>query len=285
MNTPRTLALFACLVLHATGGFAAAQDVSNSSPASIQLTLSQQAPDAIRLEARHAPLGKILKAIADKTGVSIHYSVLPDAPVTATCIGENVSQIMDCLLAKQVGLVAHKAQKDKPAEFWLLGSSVGSCQAVTVEPTAPLAQAVVEKKPTAAEQAQVDQSMREQSDLLLEQAKSKDPGERAQAIYNLGLAGLKDDPSVDKAIQSAMIDKDPGIRAQAVTAIVQRGGNDVEAFLTQAINDKDVNVRFNAVSTINDDVNLLQQASKDNDKGIRELASAKLAELNARQKQ
>ncbi|MDP3933041.1 MAG: hypothetical protein Q8Q45_11915, partial [Methylococcaceae bacterium] len=131
MNTPRTLALFACLVLHATGGFAAAQDVSNSSPASIQLTLSQQAPDAIRLEARHAPLGKILKAIADKTGVSIHYSVLPDAPVTATCIGENVSQIMDCLLAKQVGLVAHKAQKDKPAEFWLLGSSVGSCQAVT----------------------------------------------------------------------------------------------------------------------------------------------------------
>lgn len=67
--------------------------------------------------------------------------------MTATCVGANVGQVMDCLVAKQVGLVAHKAQKGKPAEFWLLGSSVGSCQAVTVAQAAKLPiQAIVDTK-------------------------------------------------------------------------------------------------------------------------------------------
>lgn len=87
---------------------------------SIQITLTEQKDSAIHLEARQAPLGQILKEIATKTGAIIHYSVLPETPVTATCAGANIGQVMDCLVAKQVGLVAHKNQKDNPAEFWLL---------------------------------------------------------------------------------------------------------------------------------------------------------------------
>ena len=103
------------LLLVAADAFALADTVSKalqaSQPSSIQLTLSKQAQTAIRLEARAALLGQILKAIADKTGAVIHYSVLPPEPVTATCVGANVRQVMECLVAKQVGLVAHKPQK------------------------------------------------------------------------------------------------------------------------------------------------------------------------------
>ena len=204
--------VFACLLsLVVVDALARTGNVSNALQASqlvsINLTLSKQADTAIRLEARAAPLGQILKAIADKTSAIIHYSVLPEAPVTATCVGANVGQVMDCLVAKQVGLVAHKAQKDKPAEFWLLGSSVGSCQAVTVAPTASPVQAAAEQ-PTPEEQAQIDQALQEQTDQLLKQAQSKDPNQRAEAIGNIAAIGLKDDPAIDETLRSAMNDKD-----------------------------------------------------------------------------
>ncbi|MEQ1546901.1 hypothetical protein [Methyloglobulus sp.] len=87
MNTPQALILalfFAYLVLCVPAVFANTEQISNSlqpsQPASIQITLSKQANTAIRLEAKAAQLGQILKAIADKTGVNIHYSVLPEAP-------------------------------------------------------------------------------------------------------------------------------------------------------------------------------------------------------------
>jgi HEAT repeats len=237
MNTPHAFVLalfFACLVLRVSAAFASAeQSVSNAlqtgQPASINLTLSKQANTAIRLEVRAAQLAQILKAIADKTGVNIHYSVLPEAPVTATCVGANVGQIMDCLIAKQVGLVAHKPQKDKPAEFWLLGSSVGSCQAVTVAATlcpvqAPSIPAVVEQQPmyTPEEQEQIDQGVQEQLNRFLEQAKSEQPGPRAEAIANLTSGGgIKDDPNIRRVLEEALTDKDANVRAQAIESMAR----------------------------------------------------------------
>ena len=250
---------------------------SNSQP-NIQIVLSRQPDSAIRLEVRQAPLGQILKAIADNTGAIIHYSVLPEAPVTATCVGVNVGQVMDCLVAKQVGLVAHKAQKNKPAEFWLLGSSVGSCQAVTVVPSvSPIA--VVEQQPTAEEKAQAEQTQQEQTDQLLKLAQSKDPSQRAEAIGNLGAIGFKDDPNVDETFRTAMSDKDATVRAQAIRAIMQRGGEQVADQIGIALKDRDVNVRLTAVSDIQDDETLLQQALNDSEPSIRNLARQKLDDL------
>jgi hypothetical protein len=274
------------LLLVATHAFASADNVSNalqtSQPSSINLTLSKQADTAIRLEARTAPLGQILKAIADKTGAQIHYSVLPEAPVTATCVGANVGQVMDCLVAKQVGLVAHKAQKDKPAEFWLLGSSVGSCQAVMVAPSALPAQAMVEQQPTPEEQAEIDRITQEQSDQLLKQTESKDSTERSSAIGNLGSVGVKDDPNVDAALRDALDDEDANVRSQAIASIVQRGGDDVNDQISQALKDKTAIVRIAAVSTITDDVALLNQAVNDKDQSVREIAKSKLENLQNR---
>ncbi|NOU23552.1 MAG: HEAT repeat domain-containing protein [Methyloglobulus sp.] len=281
--------IFASLMLLVTAdAFARSDNVSNAlqagQPASINLTLSNQADTAIRLEARAAPLGQILKALADKTGALIHYSVLPEAPVTATCVGANVGQVMDCLVAKQVGLVAHKAQKDKPAEFWLLGSSVGSCQALTVAPPASPIQAMVEPQPTPEEQALANQALQEQSDLLLEQAKAKDPDQRAEAITNLISGGMKDDPNVRKILEEALTDKDATIRANAITALAQREGEGAAEQLRQALNDTDVNVRMMVVDNAGNDSVLLQQALADKDPMIRDFAASKLEALNTQGK-
>ena len=231
------------------------------------------------LEARQAPLAHILKTIADKTGAQIHYSVLPEAPVTATCIGKSAQEIMACLVGKQVGLVAHKPQKDKPAEFWLLGSSVGSCRAVTVAASPVPAQPVEEYKPTPEEQAQADQAMQEQSDEMLRLAQSKDPNERYAAINNLASMGAKDDPNVDKALRDAMSDKDTNVRIQAIASIVQRGGDGLADQLGLALKDKEPSVRLSAIS-VAADANILQQALNDSDQGVRDLAQSRLDDLD-----
>ncbi|NOU21318.1 MAG: HEAT repeat domain-containing protein [Methyloglobulus sp.] len=276
------------LLLVAAHAFASADNVSNalqaSQPSSIQITLSKQADAAIRLEARDAPLGQILKAIADKTGVNIHYSVLPEAPVTATCVGANVGQVMDCLVAKQVGLVAHKSQKDHPAEFWLLGSSVGSCQAVTVA-ASPI-QVATEPQPTREEQAQIDQMLQEQVDQLLKQAQSKDPNVRSMAINSLGSLGAKNDPNVDEALRNALTDKDVNVRSQAIAAIAERGGANLEEQLSLALKDKDVSVRLSAVGLAKeDDIGIFQQALNDSDPTVKELAQNRLQAVTSQQGQ
>ncbi|NOU20459.1 MAG: HEAT repeat domain-containing protein [Methyloglobulus sp.] len=273
-----SLVFASLMLLVAADAIAKTGDVSNalqtSQPASIQITLSKQADTAIRLESRAAPLGQILKAIASKTGAQIHYSVLPEAPVTATCVGANVGQVMDCLVAKQVGLVAHKPTQDKPAEFWLLGSSVGSCQAVTVAPIA-----ATEQQPTPEAQAEMDRMVQEQSDQLLKQTESKDPSERSSAIGNLGSVGVKDDPNVDAAIRDALGDEDANVRSQAIASIVQRGGDDVNDQISRALKDKAAIVRIAAVSAITDDVALLNQAVNDSDQSVREIAKSMLENL------
>lgn len=151
MNTPLTLALpivfSSLMLLVAVRAFASADNVSNvvqaSQSSSIQITLSKQATTAIRLGARYAPLGQIPKAIADKTGAVIHYSVLPST-VTFTCVGANVRYVMECLLGSRIDRVCRNPQSGlaklnaakssntfvhhnsgQAEEIWILGSRFG----------------------------------------------------------------------------------------------------------------------------------------------------------------
>lgn len=113
---------------------------------------------------------------------------------------------------------------------------------MTVAPVvSPIATAV--QQPTPEEQAQYELAMQEQSEQLVKQAQSKDPTQRLSALMNLSSVGLKDDPTVDEALRTAMNDKDANVRTQAIMAIAQRGSENVDAQLSQAIQDKDVNVR------------------------------------------
>jgi hypothetical protein len=248
----------------------------------IQITQPNPNDSALRLEARQAPLGQILKELAAKTGAVIHYSVLPEAPVTATCAGANIWQLMDCLVAKQVGMVTNKPEPGKPAEFWLLGTSVGSCKAMTVEPVAPQTQAAIKQQhqPTAAEQAEIDQGNQNQSNVLLEKfKKSKDKGDRAEALNNLVAVGKIDDFNVRNALEEAMMDKDASIRSQAVETLANIDKDNATDYLNKAMQDKSPEVRITALGKAGGQVQLLEQALSDSDKNVSQYAADMLAQL------
>ena len=246
----------------------------------IRLTTTRVPGAELRLEARQAPLAQILKEIAKRTDTRIHYSVLPEAPVTATCVGASVKQIMNCLVGSQLGLVAQSAEQNAPDEFWVLGSSVGSCQAMTLESAAPLTQEISdEAEPTPEEQMQAEQAMQEQSERLLEQAKTKDPKQRAEAIANLASSGVKDDPNIRRVLEESLSDKDAQVRAQAIATLAKREGEGAADALRQAYRDQDSNVRLMAVDHAGNDASLLQQAMTDKDPMIRQYAATKLEAL------
>jgi HEAT repeats len=254
---------------------------------SIQITLTEQKDSAIRLEARQAPLGQILKEIATKTGTIIHYSVLPETPVTATCVGADIAQVMDCLAAKQIGLVGHKAQKDKPAEFWLLGSSVGSCKALMISMPSMIKNATP-LSPKNDETTQTDPTPRlskqEQSDLLLGQLRSAETSEKkAEILANIGADGLIKDANVRKAIDDAILDADPNVRAQAVSALANLDKDNAKEVLSNALHDADSSVRMMAIDQSDDDAEILKQALADTDESVRNYATAKLEEIKKRE--
>lgn len=276
MNTPQAHVLvlfFTCFVPIA---FANAAQVSNSLQTSIQIITDAKPKPSIRLDAKEKPLGQILDEVAKKTGAIIHYSMLPGTPITATCKGGNVRQVMDCLVGKQFSMIAKPSENNKPAEFWLVGNCDETCQA-------EVNKQFQHPEHASEDQAKDDPFLQEQSDALLKQAQSKDPAERGLALYNLGLAGLKEDPNVDNVLREAISDKDPNIRAQAADAISRRGSKEAEIYLRQALQDKNENVRFSAISNVYDDVNLLEQASNDSSKMISDIAKSRLNDLAAQQ--
>jgi hypothetical protein len=267
------------LLLVAAPALASADNVSNalqtSHPSSIQITLSKQDNTAIRLEARAAQLGQILKAIADKTGASIHYSILPPEPVTVTCAGHSVSGLLECLLGSRVdrvyryprpGAVKLKVARPnldnpsstkplsilakntsaQPEEIWLLATNspvkpniAGNSPAKDLEPEAP---AIPE--PTSEELAQIE--------AMLKQAASKNTEERLGALSSFGGIGQKDDPNIRKVLEEALADKDANIRTQAITSLVQRDSEGATLEIQQALKDKDANVRMAVIGIVND---------------------------------
>jgi hypothetical protein len=246
---------------------------------SIQIVMSGQNDSAIRLEARLAPLGKILKELSAKTGAVIHYSVLPEAPVTATCAGATVSEIMDCLVAKQVGLVANKPEPGKPAEFWLLGTSVGSCKAMTVEsaPAVVFATAVPVVDNAKTKPAPPN---KEYSDALLAGLKdAKTVEERKNALSYLTAGADLNDPNVRSALTEAMADKNPAIRSQAMSSMASLDKDNATEIIGRYLHDSDSTVRMAAIESAADNRELLEQAVTDGDNSISSYAAAKLAVL------
>ncbi|MEQ1528896.1 MAG: HEAT repeat domain-containing protein [Methylococcales bacterium] len=270
--------LFVIFVSYSKAGLSKPIEAGNLKPSSavIELISNQQKQPHLQLEAKGAPLGQILDEVAQKTGAFIHYSKLSDALVTVACKGDNVRQIMDCLVDKQFSMVAKPSENNKPAEFWLVGTCEADCQAKANNQ-------VHLPEHTLEDQAKDDPFLQEQSDALLKQAQSKDPAERGLALYNLGLAGLKEDPKVDNVLREAISDKDPNIRAQAADAIARRGSEEAGIYLRQALQDKNENVRFAAISNVYDNVNLLEQASNDSSKMISDIAKSRLNDLAAQQ--
>ena len=232
----------------------------------------------VQLEVRQMPMAEVLKMIAAKTQVPIHFSVLPEGLVTATCVGPSLKIVLECLLKNTADLVVRyprNAEKtdDKGhlAEAWVLGSRQGGTDCSLTGNTLP-------------EQSQqaVDTTAKPSpSDTLLNMAQSKDAAGRAGAIGALLTVGTKDDSKIQDMLEEAIHDEDASVRAQAISTLTHSGNNteSISAALSEAIHDDSVDVRLMAVDSITDDVDLLQQAVNDSDEVVRTTAVTKLEAL------
>jgi len=239
---------------------------------------------ALQVEAKQANLAKLLDEIALKTGIKLHYSVLPKVPITATCVGATARQVLECLLGGNVDMAfrypENKAvapgQQVNPEEVWILGSSLHGSD--TAGNGCALSSAATNK--LAGENGSTDNVS--PTFQLLRKANAKSAHERADAIANLAAdEGSKDDVSVRTALEKALSDKSAQVRVQAINALAVREGEvAVSGQLQQALQDSDAGVRMMAVDNIESDTALLQLALQDKDTAVRDLAQLKLNVLS-----
>jgi hypothetical protein len=259
--------------------------VKTPSKALTDLVISDSKGSEIQLEVRQMPLAQVLDSIAGKTHVPIHYSVLPEGLVTATCVGPKLEKVLECLLDRKADLIVSYSRdpakvdsKGQVAEAWVLGSrlansqSPGNCIAISGQTT--------DKGSLMLRQNEQDaEAEPDQTNELLKSAQSKNPTERAEAIGALLANGRNDDPDVKAALEKALTDQDANVRAQAISSLAHREGNEASGAIQEALHDKAADVRLMAVDSITDDVALLQQAINDDDETVRSLAAIKLEEL------
>ncbi|MGZ8163126.1 MAG: HEAT repeat domain-containing protein [Methylobacter sp.] len=271
-----------CLLLFMSSVVSTAGEARNPDEQKVHLVMSKDMGVELQLEARQAPLALVLNAIADKTGVPINYTVLPEGLVTATCVGTTVKQVMECLFNDKADLIfrysgqSDKAeqQQNKVAEVWVLGAKIGSqmnsglCSLTGAQqPLVPVG------ANTQTEPAQ------DETDRLLKMAASKIPAERAEAVGRLLAEGREHDSTVREALEAALSDKNAKVRAQALSSLAHREGAGAAAALQEAIHDDDVSVRLTAVDNAGGDPGLLQQALTDEDASVRELAALRLGPI------
>jgi hypothetical protein len=265
--------------LHPVAGIGA----QRSQVSHVRVDLRGGEPKRIELEARQVQLSQVLDVIAHRLDISIHYSVLPTEPVSVTCLGETVKEVMDCLLGPKANLVfrypdgfSQGKETGQPVELWVLGSSLEE------RPLFPLQAecgTVSGKNESTANAVVVDSGLTEK---LLHMAGSEDLMERIGALSQLAGARSVDPGVAEKILRAALDDPNPDVRGQAIYALAQRGGEGAAAFLHEALKDSAPAVRLLAVDGLGSDaesIGWLRQALRDDDESVRELAAMKLEML------
>lgn len=236
------------------------------------------------LEVKQMPLSQALDAIAGKIHVPIHYSELPEGLATAVCRGDSLKPVLECLLDKKADLVVRYQDTHAKAdtegvvvEAWVLTSKTNQPVSKPITHDIPASENRADKSPSALPLVQQNPETRiDKTDELLFKAHSYNPQERAAAIGDLLTVGRKGDPDITATLEEALTDKDPEVRAQAISSLAHREGNEALGAIQQALTDSSDDVRLMAVEGIVDNVALLQQSVNDSDESIRSLAQLKL---------
>ena len=276
-----------CVIVLLMGfaGITLAQTPEVPGKALTDLVVTDDKGSELQLEVRQMPFAQALDSIARQIHVPIHYSVLPEGMVTATCVGTTLKQVLECLLDRKADLIVRYSRSPtlvdgngQVAEAWILGSRLDGYPANRADCAATAGQAggasLLLKKKDQDTEAESDRT-----DDLLKMTQSKNATERADAIGALLAGGRKGDPEVKAALLEALTDKDANVRAQAISTLAHREGSGAAAAIQEALHDSAVDVRMMAVDGITDDTALLQQAINDSDETVRSLAAIKLEEL------
>lgn len=229
------------------------------------LFLRKTAANGYILQANNAPLASVLAEIADKTQVALHYTAASERRANLNCQG-SIETILACALGSEANIVfRYTADADS-------ARSQGQAKEVWILPTIP--------GPSQSQSTAETQSIAPADDVSVFLEQAKDPSQRMQAIANLSMEANKGNMQVRAALENALRDKNPGVRAQAVLALRQ---TDDEAALQQiqaATHDLNADVRLMAIESLGNNRLILQEALKDNDQNIRQYAATKLANLN-----
>lgn len=236
----------------------------------------------MQLEVRQAPLAKVLDQIRSQTQVTIHYSVLPEGLITATCVGKSLKPVLECLLNNKADLIVrYKGSKNSAeensniAEVWVLGSRLDAYPTNTAICTGINADAQIALTEKRKQEAGKEKAF----EALITQAQSQNPEERADAIGALLATQRKGDPKIKAVIDANLHHDDPNVRAQALSTYAHLEGDEALPAIREALNDSSPDVRTMAVDSITNDLGLLQQAVNDSDESVRDFARMKLEEL------
>lgn len=235
----------------------------------------------LEVDAKNAELSQLLDKLGLASGVRLHYSVLPQQAVTATCVGP-IKAVLSCLLGGAVNTSFRYAKdssgrtiEDKPVEVWLMGSSL-------VSPASPCFNTNVSN--TGIDTTVSTDSPIEQTRGLMKQLKSKNADERSDAIVRLNAFTTFPDETTLSALRHLLNDKSAKVRSQALNALTNLQGEEaMYPVLQQALGDQDSDVRAMAISLIEKDMTLLQQATQDADPANREMAQGRLDSLSNNQ--
>jgi hypothetical protein len=271
--------------------------LSSKDGQNVVVGMMEERDGALRLKASQASWRQVFDRIARETGVQVHYSALPPVLITATCRGATVKQMLECLLGPNANLIFRYPRgpsggdlQGQPVEAWVMGISHEAGQGLDgVGDMGPC--------PTAGAQGDggqpgpLDASTRtepvapdpELTETLVRMSGSEDPTERVSALSQLAVERPVDPGIAQEILQTALSDKDPNARGQAVYAVVRRGGVGAAAVLQDALRDSALPVRLMAVDGLGTDeesVALLKQALADSEEAVRELAAMKLKSLS-----
>lgn len=268
-------------ILSACASLASAQlPFKKANKAHVDLIFGDNKGSELQIQAKQMPMADVIDSIAGKTNVPIHYSVLPEGLVTATCVGESLKPVLDCLLNKKADVIVryprnneNGTDKAKIAEAWILGSRLDGVPA-KVDCAVPAGNGKGSLAINQNGQRAVDKRIKE----LLELAESSEAEERTEAMGSLLATGRKGDPEIKAALENGLRDKNANVRAQAISTLAHLEGNDALPEIREAMGDSSVDVRMMAVDGITNDVTLLQQAVNDSDETVRNLAAMKLEE-------
>ena len=274
-----TLGFYICLMLWPTINHAEVK-IDGQTPA-VVVRHNPLLGEALQLQADQASLRTVLDELSRVSGAAIHYSVLADELVTATCVADSLKKLLKCLLGDTQNIVFQYAQDEgktgMPVDVWILGSSLA-------EPSLQNHRDTVNCKGESIGSASLSRKQdTEQADAqliaqLLLRLETDDPKQRADAIADLATKTAIDNADVHDVLLNAMDDKSAMVREQALFGWAYRKGKGTTFELQQALQDPEMSVRMKVVD-LTEDRALLTQAVTDNNELVRQLAQMKLEAL------
>lgn len=246
-------------------------DSNHSNSSSVKLL--QTSEGEWRLQAQQTDLPQLLDQIAEQAHLRVHYSVLPADTVSATCIGANVVELLQCVFNGSANIVSRKAiSQSTKDEIWVMSSSLAGAK-TAVSASCQSALAIV-----------TGPEVNDRAEQWLKQASVKDTEQRSQAIAELKQLDATYDAKVRSVLQNALTDKQPIVRARAIAAFAGREGEMAAGEqLRKALQDSNSSVRMSAIDMIEKDETLLQLAAQNSDQSVREIARLKLELLTQAQ--